>query len=70
MEMVPIIMDYYLFQFHSLEFFLELRLHGGTLPNFNFFNANFQIFQRNREVHLTNSLENFFRGPSVWGVST
>ena len=29
------------------EFFLGVRLHGGSLPNFNFFNVNCQIFQQN-----------------------
>ena len=37
MELVPIIMDYCLLQFDALKFFLGVRLHGGSLPNFNFF---------------------------------
>ena len=27
-------------QFVALKFFLRVRLHGGFLPNFNFFNVN------------------------------
>ena len=52
MKLVPIIMDYCLLQFDPLKFFLGVRLHGGFLPNFNFFNVNPQIFQRNGKVHL------------------
>ena len=43
-KLVPIIMDYCLFQFNAIKFFLRVRLHGGSLPNFNFFNENPQIF--------------------------
>ena len=57
MKLVPIIMDKCLLQFDALKFFLGVRLHGGSQPNFNFFNLNPQIFQRNREVYLTNCLE-------------
>ena len=57
MKLVPITMDYSLLQFDALKFFLWVRLHGGSLPNFNFFNVNPPIFQRNRKVHLSNSLE-------------
>ena len=39
-KLVPIIMDYCLLQFDALKFFLGVRLHGGFLPNFNFFNIN------------------------------
>ena len=57
MKLVPIIMDYCLLQFDDLKFFLEVRLHRGrSLPNFNLFNVNFRIFQRNRKVHLSKSL--------------
>ena len=45
MKLVPIIIDYCLLQFDALKFFLGVRLHGGSLPNFNFFNVNPQIFQ-------------------------
>ena len=31
MKLVPIIMDYCLLQFDSLQFFSVVRLHGGTL---------------------------------------
>ena len=60
MKLVAIIMDYCLLQFDALKFFLGVRLHGGSPPNFNFFNVNPQIFQRNRKVHLTNCLETNF----------
>ena len=59
-KVVPIIMDC-LFQFEALKFFFGLRLLGGSLPNFNFFNVNPQFFQRNRKVHLSNYLEINFR---------
>ena len=39
MKLVPMIMDYYLLQFDALKFFLGVRLHGGSLPNFDFSNA-------------------------------
>ena len=44
MKSVPLNMDYYLLQFDALKFFLGVRLHGGSLPNFNFFNVSLQIF--------------------------
>ena len=53
MKLVPIIMDYCLLQFDALKFFLGVRLHGGSLPNFYFFSVNSQIFQRNRRIHLS-----------------
>ena len=66
MKLAPINMDYYLFQFHGLNFVLRLRLHGESVPNFNFFNVNLQIFQRNRKVHLLNCLEtNFHDIPNI-----
>ena len=43
MKFIPISMDYCLFQFDAVQFFLGVRLHGGSLPNFNFFNVNPQI---------------------------
>ena len=57
MKLVPVIMDYCQFQFYALKFFLRVRLYGGSPPNFNFFNVNPQIFQRNRKVHLSNCRE-------------
>ena len=57
MKLVPIIMDYCLLQFDALKIFLGVRLHGGSQPNFNYFNVNPQIFQRNRKVPHTNCLE-------------
>ena len=66
MKMVPIIMDYCLLQFDALKFFLGMRLHGDSLSNFNFFKVKPQIFQRNRKVHLSNSLEtNFHDIPNI-----
>ena len=44
MKLMPIIMDYCLLQFDILQFLLEVRLHGESLPNFNLFNVNPQIF--------------------------
>ena len=46
------LMYYCLPQFDALKFFLGVRLHGGPQPNFNFFNVNPHIFQRNHNVHL------------------
>ena len=40
MKLVPIMVDYCLLQFHAFKFLLGVRLHGGSLPNFNFFNVN------------------------------
>ena len=36
---VPINMDYFLLQFDAIKFFLEVRLHGRSLPNFILFNV-------------------------------
>ena len=65
MKLVPIIMDCCLLQFDALKFFLGARLHRGSQPNFNFFNVNPQIFERNRKVHLTNCLETNFHDISI-----
>ena len=65
MKLIPIIMDYCLLQFDALKFFLRVHLHGRSQPNFNFFNINPEIFQRNRKVHLTNCLETNFHGISI-----
>ena len=43
-------MDYCLLQFDALNFFLEVRLHGESLLNFDLFNVNPQIRQGNRKV--------------------
>ena len=64
MKLVPIIMDYCLLQFDALKFFLGVHLHGGSQPNYDFFNVNTQIFQRNRKVHLTNCQETKFHNIS------
>ena len=60
MKLVPNFMDYCLLQFDALKFFLRVRLHGGSQPNFNFFNVDPQFFQRNRKVHLSICLETNF----------
>ena len=44
MKPVQIITDYCLFQFDPLKFSLGDRLHRRSVPNFNFFNVNPQIF--------------------------
>ena len=44
MKLVRIIKHYCLLQFDALNFFLGMRLYGESLPNFNFFNVNPQIF--------------------------
>ena len=44
-KLVLTIMKYNLFQFDALKFFLGARLHGGSLPNINFFNLNPQNVQ-------------------------
>ena len=43
MKLVPINMDYCLLHFHALKFYIGVPLHGGSLPNFNYFNVNSQI---------------------------
>ena len=45
MKPVPIKMDYCLLQFDASNFFLGIRLHGKSQPNFNFFNVNYKVFQ-------------------------
>ena len=45
MKLVPIIIDYCLLQFDALKFFLGVRLHGGSLSNFNFFNVTPKFFK-------------------------
>ena len=64
MKLVPIIMDYCILQFDALKFFLGVSLHGGCLPNFNFFNVNPQFFEQNRKVHFSNCLETNFHNIS------
>ena len=68
MKLVPTITDYCLLQFDALKFFLGVRLHGGSQPNFNFFNVNPRIFQRNRKVYLLNSLETNFHNISNFSL--
>ena len=48
MKLIPINMDYDLLQFDAIQFFLEVRFHGGSQSNYNFFlilkfNVNSQI---------------------------
>ena len=66
-KLVPIFMNYCVLQLDTLKFFLGVRLHegGGSLPNFNLFNVNLKIFQRNRKVHLSNCLETNFHDISI-----
>ena len=64
MKLVPIDMDYRRLQCDAFKFFLGVRLHGGSLPNFNFFNINPQNLQRNRKVHLSNCLDMNFHNIS------
>ena len=59
-KLVPFIMNYCLLQFDALKIFLGVRLHVGSLSNFNFFYVNSQIMQRNRKVHLSNWMERNF----------
>ena len=66
MKLVPVIMDYCLPLFDALNFSLGVCLYEESLPNFNFFNVNPQIFQRNRKVHLSNCQEaNFHDIPNI-----
>ena len=69
MKLVPIIKDYCLLQFDALKNFLGVRLLGSSEPNFNFFNVNPQILQRNRKVNLTNCLETNFHDISNVSLS-
>ena len=64
MKHIPISMDYCLLQFHASKFYLRVRLHEGSLPNFNFFNINPQIFQRNCKIHLSNFQDTNFHNIS------
>ena len=43
MKLITINKDYCLLQFVALNVFLWIRLHGGSLPNFKFFDINPQI---------------------------
>ena len=64
MKLVQMIMDYCLLQFDALKYFLGVHLHGRSLPDFNFFNVNPLIFQRNHKIYLTNCLETNFHNIS------
>ena len=61
-----IIMDYCLLQFDALKLFLGVHLHGVSIPNFNLFNVNLQIFHRNRLVHFSNCLKTNFHNISYF----
>ena len=52
-----IITDYCLLKTDAMRCFLAVRLHGGSLSNFNFFNVNPQIFQRKRKLHPSKCLD-------------
>ena len=65
MKLIPINMVYFLLKFDALNVFLGISLHGVYLPNFNFFNLNSQILQRNRKVHLSNCLVTNFHNISI-----
>ena len=43
MKLIPINMDYFIFQFDALNVFSRIRLHGASLLNLVFFNMNPQI---------------------------
>ena len=64
MKLVPSIMDYCLLQFDALKFFLAVRLHGESQPNFNFFNVNFQICQGISKTHGSKCLDTNFHNIS------
>ena len=57
MKSILIDMDFCLPQFDALIFFLGVRLHGKSIPNFDFFNVKPQIRQRKRKVHYSNYLD-------------
>ena len=57
-------MGYSLLQFDASKFVLEVRLYGGSVPNFNFFNVKPQIWQQNRKIHLSTCLDTIFRNIS------
>ena len=66
MKLISIIKDYCLLQSDALKSFLGIRLHGGSLPIFNFFNVNSQIFQQNRKILFLNCLDtNFHNIPII-----
>ena len=58
--------DYCLLQLDALKFSLKVHLHERPQPNFNFFNENTQIFERNRKVHLSNWLETNYHNISTY----
>ena len=63
-EQVPIIMDYSLFQFDALIFFLGMRPHGGLDLTLIYSILSPQIFRQNRKVRLKNCLETNFHNIS------
>ena len=63
-KLTPVIINFCLVEFDTLKFFFGVCLHGGSLPNFNFFNVNPPIFLRNCKVRLTNCLETNFHNIS------
>ena len=67
MKLIPIDMDC-LLQFDALKFFLRVHLSGESLLNFSFFNVNPQIFQRNRQVHVSIFLDTNFHSIFDFGL--
>ena len=63
MKLVPIIMDYCLFQFDALKFFLDERLRGSLYLTL-LFSMQTPKCKRNRKVHLSNCLETNFHNIS------
>ena len=47
--------DYCVLQFNALNFVLGVRLHGGSMPNFNFFQCKAPKFD-NEIVKLTTQI--------------
>ena len=61
MNLIPNKINYCLLQFHALKFFLRVRLHEGSAPNFNFFQCKSPIL--NTKLHsstpLISKIKNF-----------
>ena len=66
MKLIPIEVDYCLFLFDALKFFLGVHLNegGGVVRNFNIFNVKTQIWQRNRKVHRSDCVDTNFHSIS------
>ena len=67
MKLVLINIYYCLCQFDALKFVLQVRLHGESVPNFNFLNVKPQISQRNCKIQRSNCLDiNFHNMPNIY----